>query len=143
MAGFASEVKRFMGERGKSLRGLAKASSYDASYLSKVLSGKKPDSPHIAKCIDDALGAEGKSRAIAQGASPRAAAKVRAADPGPSKALEALQVSMAGDPARSDVAGDGLAELVMHYAYALAVRPSAAIYDELLSTRRFAGTLLN
>jgi transcriptional regulator with XRE-family HTH domain len=65
MAGFASEVKHFMGDRDMSLRALAKASGYDASYLSKVLNGKKPYSAYMAKRIDDALGAEGKIRAAA------------------------------------------------------------------------------
>jgi hypothetical protein len=142
MASFASEVKHFMGERGMSLRGLAKASGYDASYLSKVLNGKKPYSAYMASCIDEALSAEGKIRAAALEAPHRTARKARTAGHKPSKAVEALQVSMAGDPAGSDIGGDGLAELVLHYAYALAVRPSAAVYDELLSTRRFAGTLL-
>ena len=142
MAGFASEVKHFMGERGMSLRRLAKAAGYDASYLSKVLNGKKPYSAYMARCIDDALGAEGKIRAAAQEAPPWTAGKVRAAGRKPSKAVEALQVSMADDPAGPDIGGDGLAELVLHYAYALAVRPSAAVYDELLSSRRFAGALL-
>jgi hypothetical protein len=31
---------------------------------------------------------------------------------------------------------------VFHYAHALAVAPSAAVYGELLSARSFAGTLL-
>ena len=39
MAEFAAEVRRLMTERGMSLRGLAKAASYDPYYLSKVLSG--------------------------------------------------------------------------------------------------------
>ena len=60
MADFAGEVRRLMRERGMSLRTLAKAAGYDASYLSRVLNGKKPSSPHMAKCLDDALGADGK-----------------------------------------------------------------------------------
>ena len=44
MADFAAEVRRLMTERGTPLRGLAKASNYDPSYLSKVLSGHKPSS---------------------------------------------------------------------------------------------------
>lgn len=139
MAGFASEVKHFMGERGMSLRQLAKAAGYDASYLSKVLNGKKPYSAYMARCIDDALGAEGKIRAAAQEAPPWTAGKVRAAGRKPSKAVEALQVSMADDPAGPDIGGDGLAELVLHYAYALAVRPSAAVYDELILALAAAG----
>ena len=49
---------------------------------------------------------------------------------------------MTGDPAGPDIGADGLAELVYHYAHALAVAPSAAVYGELLSARSFAGTLL-
>ena len=37
----------------------------------------------------------------------------------------------------------GLAELVLHYAHALAIAPSPAVYGELLSARSFAGTLLS
>jgi transcriptional regulator with XRE-family HTH domain len=142
MAGFASEVKRFMATRGMSLRGLAKASGYDASYLSKILNGKKPYSPYMAKCIDDALRAEGTIRAVAEEAPPRITGKDRQARRRPSRAVEALKVTMTGDPAGPDIGGDGLAELVLHYAHAVAVTPSAAIYGELLSARSFAGTLL-
>jgi hypothetical protein len=46
---------------------------------------------------------------------------------------------MTGDPAGPDIGADGLAELVLYYAHALAVAPSAAVYDELLSARSFAG----
>jgi hypothetical protein len=56
--------------------------------------------------------------------------------------VEALQVAMTGDPDELDIAGDGLAELVYHYARVIAVAPSAAVHDELLSARSFAGTLL-
>ncbi len=59
MTDFVDEVRRLMAERGLSLRALAKAASYDPSYLSKVLSGHKPASPHLARVLDDALGAGG------------------------------------------------------------------------------------
>jgi hypothetical protein len=49
---------------------------------------------------------------------------------------------MTGDPAGPHIGAGGLAELVFHYAHALAVAPSAAVYGELLSARSFAGTLL-
>jgi hypothetical protein len=41
------------------------------------------------------------------------------------------------------VAGEALSELVGHYAHVVAVAPSAAVYDDLLSARAFAGTLLS
>jgi transcriptional regulator with XRE-family HTH domain len=142
MAVFADEVRRLIAERGMSLRGLAKASNYDPSYLSKVLSGHKPSSPYLAARLDDALGANGKIRDAAQEEPPRRAGRARMARRKPSGAVEALQVAMTGDPAGPDIGADGLAELVLHYAYALAVAPSADVYGELLSARSFAGTLL-
>ena len=131
-----------MAERGMSLRGLAKAANYDPSYLSKVLSGHKPSSPYLAARLDDALGADGKIRHAAQEEPPRWAGKTSPARRKPSGAVEALQVAMTADPAGPDIGADGLAELVLHYAHALAVAPSAAVYGELLSARSFAGTLL-
>jgi transcriptional regulator with XRE-family HTH domain len=142
MAVFADEVRRLIAERGMSLRGLAKASNYDPSYLSKVLSGQKPSSPYLAARLDDALGANGKIRDAAQEEPPRRAGRARMARRKPSGAVEALQVAMTGDPAGPDIGADGLAELVLHYAHVLAVAPSADVYGELLSARSFAGTLL-
>ncbi len=59
MTDFGGEVRRLMAERGMSLRALARASSYDPSYLSKVLAGRKPPSPYLAARLDDALSAGG------------------------------------------------------------------------------------
>jgi transcriptional regulator with XRE-family HTH domain len=142
MADFAAEVRRLMAERGMSLRGLAKAASYDPSYLSKVLSGHKPSSPYLAARLDDALGAGGTIRDATQQPPPRRESRAGAPRRMPSGAVEALQVAMTGDPADPDIGADGLAELVQHYSHALAVAPSAAVYGELLSARSFAGTLL-
>jgi transcriptional regulator with XRE-family HTH domain len=60
MTGFGEQVRALMAERGMSLRALARAVSYDPSYLSKVLSGRKPATPYLAASLDEALGAEGK-----------------------------------------------------------------------------------
>jgi transcriptional regulator with XRE-family HTH domain len=81
MADFAAEVRRFMAERGLSLRGLARAASYDPSHLSKVLSGHKAASPYLAARLDDVLGAEGNIREAAATA-PAAARSVPGADLG-------------------------------------------------------------
>ncbi len=51
-----------MAERGMSLRGLARAATYDPSHLSKVLNGRKPCTPQLAARLDDVLGAGGKIR---------------------------------------------------------------------------------
>jgi transcriptional regulator with XRE-family HTH domain len=65
MTDFSGEVRRFMAERGMSLRGLARAANYDVSYLSKVLNGRKRASPGIAARLDDVLGAGGQIKAAA------------------------------------------------------------------------------
>jgi len=49
---------------------------------------------------------------------------------------------MADDAVELDIASDGLTELVSHYATVLSVAPSAAVYDDLLNVRSFAGSLL-
>ena len=141
MADFAAEVRRLMTDRGMSLRALARATNYDPSHLSKVLSGHKPSSPYLAARLDDALGAGGAIRDTAHEPPPRTR-KASTPQRELSGAVEALQVAMTGDPAGPDIGADGLAELVLHYAHALAVTPSAAVYGELLSARSFAGTLL-
>jgi len=81
MADFADEVRRFMAERGLSLRGLARAAGYDPSHLSKILSGRKPASPFLAARLDDALGAEGRIREAVTSAPPRGSARQAAAFP--------------------------------------------------------------
>jgi hypothetical protein len=88
------------------------------------------------------LGAGGTIRDAAREAPPRRAGNASPARRKLSGAVEAIQVAMAGDSAGPDIGADGLAELVFHYAHALAVAPSAAVYGELLSARSFAGTLL-
>ena len=88
MAVFADKVRRLMAERGMSLRGLAKASNYDPSYLIKVLSGHKPSSPYLAARLDDALDANGQIRAAAQEAPPRRADRATSARRKPSGAVE-------------------------------------------------------
>jgi transcriptional regulator with XRE-family HTH domain len=141
MADFADEVRQFMAKRGMSLRGLAKAAHYDASLLSKVLNGHRPYSPYLAASLDHALGAGGRIENAARQQAPKPPKPSRAPRR-PSRAVEALQAVMADDAAELDIASDGLTELVSHYATVLAVAPSAAVYDDLLSVRSFAGALL-
>ena len=74
MTDFAREVRRLMAVRGMSLRALARASSYDPSYLSKVLAGRKPPSPYLAARLDDVLSAGGKISEAAARPVPRPAA---------------------------------------------------------------------
>lgn len=142
MADFAAVVRRYMNERGMSLRGLAAAAHYDPGLLSKVLRGQRPHSEYLAEQLDRALGAGGEIIAAARETPPRTPARPPSRRK-TSGAVEALQVAMTGDP--DDGAGigvEGLANLVLHYAHEVAVAPSAAVYDELVSARSFAGALL-
>jgi transcriptional regulator with XRE-family HTH domain len=144
LADFADEVRLLMAERGMSLRGLARAASYDPSHLSKVLNGRKPYSPYIAARLDEALDAGGK---IKQAALERPA---RSARPGKqasapegfsrrkSRVAEALQTAASGG-----VDLDSLFGLILHYSHIVSMTPSTAVYDELLSVRSFAGSLLD
>ena len=59
MAEFHVVIRRLMADRGFTLRGLAREAGYDPSYLSKVINGKKPCSPFVARRLDDILEAAG------------------------------------------------------------------------------------
>jgi hypothetical protein len=107
--------------------------------LSKVAAWRRRPSPELGARLDAILNAAGTLRDLVPAAPRREASRKR---PVRSRAVEALQVAMTGDPDSPDIGGDGLAELVLHYAQTIAVSPSAALYGELLSARSFAGTLL-
>jgi hypothetical protein len=141
MADFAAVVRRFMQARGLSLRGLARAASYDPSYLSKVLSGRKPVTTYLGACLDDALGAGGEIRQAAREQVARPEPRGQQSRRAPSRVLEALQ-AVDGGLLGSDVAVDGLTGLIPHYAHLVSVTTSAAVYDELLGVRSFAGSLV-
>jgi transcriptional regulator with XRE-family HTH domain len=66
MTDFAEVVGRYMTQRGMSLRALAKAAPYDQGTLSKILNGKRPATPYVARLLDNALGADGEITAAAR-----------------------------------------------------------------------------
>ncbi len=129
-----------MAERDVSERELARQAHCDRSYVHLLKQGKRRPGRRMAQLLDDALGAGGGLAALAE---PPPMPRTRgAAQRKSSRAVEAVQATMAGDVADLDIARDGLSELVSHYADVLAVAPSAAVYDELLRARSFAGSLL-
>lgn len=65
MSDFADVVRRHMGERGMGTRALARAVRHDAGYVSRVINGRKPAGPDIARRIDRALDAGGEIIAAA------------------------------------------------------------------------------
>lgn len=101
MADFAAEVRRFMAERGMSLRGLARAASYDPSYLSKILSGRKPPSPYLAARLDDVLGADGKVREAAAAHAPRPPVSGQGSARLPRKAVTAADAEAVAETTRA------------------------------------------
>lgn len=61
---FAAVVRRYMDERGMSVRATARAAGYkDHTLLSKALNGSKPVTPHLARRLDEVLGADGEIKA--------------------------------------------------------------------------------
>jgi Helix-turn-helix domain len=144
MADFAGTVRHWMNQRGMSTRGLARAAHYDQGLLSKVLNGHRPYSSYLAARLDDALGAGGEIEAAARAAPPKPPPQRASSRRKTPRAVDALQVAMSGGADTAEtmgIAADGLAELVRHYAHAVAVAPSAAVYDELVAVRSFAGML--
>ncbi|HET9894599.1 MAG TPA: helix-turn-helix transcriptional regulator [Streptosporangiaceae bacterium] len=143
MSDFGRELARLMQERAVGVRELARAAYCNPGHISNLRSGKARPSPQLAEALDRHLGAGGTLAATAASSAPgrRRGRGTRSSEP--SRAVEALQVAMNGGDDGLGIAGDGLAELVGHYADAVAIAPSPAVYDELVSARSFAGTLLS
>jgi tetratricopeptide (TPR) repeat protein len=107
MGDFADVVRRYMDERGTSVRATARAAGYsDHTLLSKVLNGHKAPTHYLAGRLDDALGAGGEIKA----AMPRQPA----AKPQPTAASGAVEIEaieLARRALASDV-GDGTCERI-------------------------------
>jgi transcriptional regulator with XRE-family HTH domain len=143
MNDFGSELGRLMEARGIGVRELARAAYCNPGHISNLRSGKARPSLQLADTLDKHLEAGGKLAAIAA-RSARVRQRGRATRSSePSRAVEALQVAMSDNGGASEIAEDGLGELVHHYAYVAAVAPSVAVYDEIVSARSFAGMLID
>jgi transcriptional regulator with XRE-family HTH domain len=143
MSDFGRELGRLMQARGVGVRELARAAYCNPGHISNLRSGKARPSPQLADTLDRHLGAGGKLAAIVTRGAPgrQRGRAIRSSEP--SRAVEALQVAMNGNDDGLEIAEDGLAELVRHYSHIVAVAPSAAVYDEIVSARLFAGMLLD
>jgi len=91
---FGSEVARLLSERGMSLRQAARLTHYDASYLSKVISGTKPGSRQLAGALDRLLGADG---ALTDMITDKPAAAVMPVDDDETEAWELARMATASD----------------------------------------------
>lgn len=143
MSDFGRELGRLMQARGIGVRELARVAYCNPGHISNLRSGKARPSPQLADTLDRHLGAGGKLAAIVTRGAPgrQRGRAVRSSEP--SRAVEALQVAMNGNDDEMEIAEDGLGELVRHYSHVVAVEPSAAVYDEIVSARSFAGMLLD
>ncbi|MCW2929815.1 MAG: endonuclease, partial [Actinomycetia bacterium] len=104
MEDFGDVVQRYMDQRGLSVRATARAAGYsDHTLLSKVLNGHKAATPHLARRLDEALGADGEIKA----AVPRQEAKAG----GGTGADEIEAIELARRALASDV-GDGTCERI-------------------------------
>ncbi|HLK01953.1 MAG TPA: hypothetical protein VKU39_18885, partial [Streptosporangiaceae bacterium] len=139
MSGFGDELARIMDARGTGVRELARMVPCNPGHISSLRSGRARPSPSLAAILDDRLAAGGALERAARSQVPRA----RRGTGTPSRAIEALRVVMSGGSDGLGVAADGLNGLVDHYAHALAVTPSSALYGEMVNARSFAGKLLD
>ncbi|MEU7929577.1 helix-turn-helix transcriptional regulator [Micromonospora sp. NPDC049107] len=62
---FSERMRQLRGQRGLSLRELAKQTYYGKSYLHELETGAKPPTAHVARHVDDALHAGGELSALA------------------------------------------------------------------------------
>ncbi len=65
MTAFGDELRCFLAKRGMTLGELARRSSFDKGYLSKVVNGHKPGSSYLAARLDEVLDADGTLIALA------------------------------------------------------------------------------
>jgi len=126
-----------MDARAIGVRELARMVPCNPGHISSLRSGRARPSPGLAAILDARLAAAGALERAARSTVP---ARPRGTK---SRAVEALRVVMSGGSDGLGVAADGLTGLVHHYAHALAVTPSAALYGEMASARSFAGKLLD
>lgn len=141
--GFGDELRRLLAERGMSLRELSRRAHCDAGYLSKIMNGRKPASPHLARILDEALEADGvlKERATVPALNARPARSSNSTTavreiPRVVQALAAVEDNRIADARHS------LTELVSHYAHIICVLAPSDVYDEILAVRKYAGRVI-
>lgn len=142
MTAFSDELARLMDQCGLSTRAVARQVPCDPGYISRLRSGRKHPAPTMARRLGEIFGVGGELAALAardradrQHPAPVAASRLP-------RVLEALQAVLSGDAAGLDAAIDSLSGLISHYSHVVSASPSAAVYDELLRVRAFAGSLL-
>src|SRR5260370_14643128 len=104
---FAERLQALMAERGISERELARQAHCDRSYIHLLKQGKRRAGRRMAQLLDDALGAGGALAALAAHAEPPLPRTRVSPQRKPSRAVEAVQVSMPGDDAQLDIHPDG------------------------------------
>src|SRR5580692_7228512 len=112
MSDFGRELTRLMAERGAGVRQLARALYVNPGHLSNLRNGNANPSAELADALDRHLGGGGRLAALA---STQSARGPRATRRSPSRAVEALRVTVNDSSGNGlDVAGEGLSELVGH-----------------------------
>jgi hypothetical protein len=139
MGDFAGVVRRYMSERGMSVRATAREAGYsDHTLLSKVLNGHKPATHWLAARLDDVLGAGGEIKAAMP--PPEAAPASRRGRGAASEALDVM-TWITGTNA-SDDAIEELAGTAGYLAEAHARTPAAKLLPEVLGLHRAVHTVL-
>ena len=129
MADLHAVVQRHLDARGMSLRALARALHYDASYLSKALRGYKTCGPKLARDLDAVLGADGEIIRVAADSAPAGSARAGAAG-----ALDVMKWVTATNT--SDAAIGELARGAEYLAEAHGRMPAGKVLREVLGVHR-------
>lgn len=157
-ATFASLMHALRVSKGWSFRRLAQTVHYSHGYLWDLETGGKTATENVAAALDQALGANGRLVAVAKTARAELAqastsvkrrsfltvgtAALAESLAAPSRMTQALDIVTAQDVDSLGVATDSLDDLVAHYSDRLATSPPGGIYQDLLTVRAYAGTLL-
>jgi transcriptional regulator with XRE-family HTH domain len=123
----SDRIRQLMDERELSLRQVAKLVNYDASYLSKVMNGHKPLTPHLAAALDNKLEANGSLVAVAAPDLPGSADLTQ---------LELLRQELGAVLSEGSMAGAGLDEweqAVLRHGRATRNRPAGRLYADLIA----------
>jgi transcriptional regulator with XRE-family HTH domain len=122
---FGEQMRQLMDERDLSLRRVAKLVSYDPGYLSKVMNGHKPPTPHLAADLDRVLEAQGALIAVTAPALP---------DDADLAQLELLRQELGDVLCEGSMAEGSLDEWeqsVLQHGRATRDRPAGRIYADL------------
>jgi len=133
-----------MADNGLGVRATARLVPCNPGYVSSIASGRKIPSQDMAVRLDEMLGAKGRLASCLPPDTARQFGRITEI-PGPRRpprVIEALKMISTTDSENLDAVTGILSDLIAHYSQAVAMSRNDAVYDDLLSVRSFANSLL-